>query len=79
MLIKYIHRDDSIPMLTSVADVFMSENNIIFRPTRDDIEEIVILGPSITQYERIIAELYENGKVDLSDYHSDTCFMSETD
>lgn len=79
MLIKYIHRDDSIPMLTSVADVFMSENNIIFRPTRDDIEEIVILGPSITQYERIIAELYANGKVDLSDYHSDTCFMSETD
>lgn len=66
-------------MLTSVADVFMSENNIIFRPTRDDIEEIVILGPSITQYERIIAELYENGKVDLSDYRSDTCFMSETD
>jgi hypothetical protein len=57
----------------------MFENNMIFRPIRDDIEEIVIIRPSITQYECIIEELYETGKCDLSDYHSNTCFMSEID
>ena len=79
MLIKYIHCEDSFPTLTEVVDVFMSENNMIFRPIRDDIEEIVILGISTTQYNSILSELYECGKADLSDYHADTCFMSKTD
>ena len=79
MIIKYIHRDDHVPTLTEVVDVCMFENNMIFRPIRDDIEEIVIIRPSITQYECIIEELYETGKCDLSDYHTNTCFMSEID
>ena len=79
MIIKYIHCEDSFPTLTEVVDVFMSENNMIFRPIRDDVEEIVIIRPSITEYNRIINELYETGKCDLSDYHTNTCFMSEID
>lgn len=71
MLIVYALQNEK-PCLMAVSHVAEHEGYVLFIPERADQPLVGISGVSESEYENILSSLYQQGKVNLTEYRART-------